>query len=162
MVLGKISCLIPFSNFCAAVILAGFFKIVECHKEISKHTGKSFSEAFILASTNSQYDKDCSWNYDENYNRMFLALLTVTNFSPLRLLTLSFVVTVLSQFIAQCMSVHVALSQGPYSLALRPLALVLGGLCKLVHLHDIHTYIHTKTHSPTNYSICHTVPPTMG
>ena len=82
----------------------------------------------------------------------------MTNFSPLRLLSLSFAVTVLSQFIAQCMSVHVALSQGPYSLALQPLALVVSGLCKLVHLHDIHT----KTHSPTNYSICHTVPPTMG
>ena len=48
----------------------------------------------------------------------------MTNFSPLRLLSLSFAVTVLSQFIAQCMSVHVALSQGPYSLALQPLALV--------------------------------------
>ena len=70
----------------------------------------------------------------------------ISNFSPLRLLSLSFAVTVLSQFIAQCMSVHVALSQGPYSLALRPLALVLGGLCKLVHLHGIHTYTLTFTY----------------
>ena len=70
----------------------------------------------------------------------------ISNFSPLRLLSLSFAVTVLSQFIAQCMSVHVALSQGPYSLALQPLALVVSGLCKLVHLHGIHTYIQKHIH----------------